>query len=75
MDEPQRHDVTVLLDAIAAGDRQASENLLPLVYEELRRLAATYMSRERSGQTLQATALVHEAYVRLIGVEDSGWDH
>jgi RNA polymerase sigma factor (TIGR02999 family) len=75
MTEPQPHDVTVLLHAIAQGDRKASGELLPLVYDELRRLAATYMSRERAGQTLQATALVHEAYLRLIGTEDPGWDN
>jgi RNA polymerase sigma factor (TIGR02999 family) len=75
MTEPQPHDVTILLHAIAQGDRKASGELLPLVYEELRRLAATYMSREGVGQTLQATALVHEAYLRLIGTEDPGWDN
>jgi RNA polymerase sigma factor (TIGR02999 family) len=60
-------DVTQLLDAIGQGDRQASAELLPLVYEELRRLAAEKMAQERPGQTLQATALVHEAYLRLVG--------
>ena len=60
-------DVTRLLDAIGQGDRQATAELLPLVYEELRRLAAEKMSQERPGQTLQATALVHEAYLRLLG--------
>lgn len=59
-------DVTQLLDAIGRGDRQASAELLPLVYEELRRLAAEKMAHERPGQTLQATALVHEAYLRLV---------
>jgi RNA polymerase sigma factor (TIGR02999 family) len=63
-------DVTRLLDAIGQGDRQASTELLPLVYEELRRLAAERMARERPGQTLQATALVHEAYLRLVGSND-----
>ena len=60
-------DVTILLDAAAAGDRRAAAELLPLVYEELRKLAAARMAAERPGQTLQATALVHEAYLRLVG--------
>src|SRR5262245_4102728 len=59
-------DVTRLLDASAAGDPQAAGQLLPLVYDELRRLAAQRLAHERPGQTLQATALVHEAYVRLV---------
>jgi RNA polymerase sigma factor (TIGR02999 family) len=68
-------DVTRILSAIQQGDRQASEQLLPLVYQELRRLAAQKMANENPGQTLQATALVHEAYLRLVGVEQSqGWD-
>ncbi|MEO8351299.1 MAG: ECF-type sigma factor [Chthoniobacteraceae bacterium] len=58
-------DVTILLDAIQSGDSQAAEQLLPLVYAELRRLAAVKMNLERPGQTLQATALVHEAWLRL----------
>ncbi len=60
-------DVTRILSAIEAGDSDASEQLLPLVYEELRKLAAARMAREAPGQTLQATALVHEAYLRLVG--------
>ena len=60
-------DVTRLLDAAAAGDRQAAAGLLPLVYDELRRLAADKLARENPGQTLQPTALVHEAYIRLVG--------
>jgi RNA polymerase sigma factor (TIGR02999 family) len=60
-------DVTRLLDAAAAGDSRAAGELLPLVYAELRRLAADQLARERPGQTLQATALVHEAYLRLVG--------
>jgi RNA polymerase sigma factor (TIGR02999 family) len=60
-------DVTRLIDAAAAGDPTAAEELLPLVYDELRRLAAARMAEENPGQTLQATALVHEAYVRLVG--------
>ncbi len=60
-------DVTRLLDAAAAGDPTAAAELLPLVYDELRGLAARALAAERPGQTLQATALVHEAYLRLIG--------
>jgi hypothetical protein len=60
-------DVTQILNAIAQGDAHAAEQLLPLVYDELRRLAAQKMVREESGQTLQPTALVHEAYLRLVG--------
>jgi RNA polymerase sigma factor (TIGR02999 family) len=60
-------ELTRLLDAIGAGDPQAAADLLPLVYDELRRLAATYLAREKPGQTLDATALVHEAYLRLLG--------
>src|SRR4051794_3976982 len=63
-------DITRLLGAAAAGDRQAPADLLPLVYEELRRLGAVRMAREVPGQTLEATALVHEAYLRLIGPAD-----
>jgi RNA polymerase sigma factor (TIGR02999 family) len=66
-------DVTRILDAIAGGDARAPEELFPLVYEELRRLAAQKLSRESPGHTLQATALVHEAYLRLIGVSDQGF--
>jgi RNA polymerase sigma factor (TIGR02999 family) len=60
-------DVTRLLDAAAAGDTQAASELLPLVYDELRKLAAVRLAREAPGQTLDATALVHEAYIRLVG--------
>jgi RNA polymerase sigma factor (TIGR02999 family) len=59
-------DVTQILDAIEHGDPSAAEKLLPLVYDELRKLAAERMAHERPGQTLQATALVHEAYIRLV---------
>ncbi len=62
-------DVTHVLDAIEHGDPTASEKLLPLVYQELRRLAAQWLAKEPPGQTLQATALVHEAFVRLVDVE------
>src|SRR5262249_49181086 len=61
-------DVTHILDAIGQGDPHAAEHLLPLVYEELRKLAAEKMAQEKPGQTLQATALVHEAYLRLVDV-------
>src|SRR5205085_343444 len=64
-------DVTSILSAIEQGDPQAASQLLPLVYDELRRLAAQKMAQEASGQTLQATALVHEAYLRLVGEEES----
>jgi len=60
-------DVTQILSAIAAGDPRAAEQLLPLVYDELRKLASAKLAAERPGQTLQATALVHEAYLRLVG--------
>jgi len=63
-------DVTRILSAIEHGDPDASEQLLPLVYDELRKLAAEKMANERPGQTLDATALVHEAYVRLVNVDD-----
>jgi RNA polymerase sigma factor (TIGR02999 family) len=62
-------DVTQILSAIEQGDPQAAEQLLPLVYEELRRLAAQKMAQESPGQTLQATALVHEAYLRLVDTD------
>jgi DNA-directed RNA polymerase specialized sigma24 family protein len=65
MNEPQK-DVTILLDAISAGDQSAPEKLLEAVYDDLRRLAAKYMRDERGDHTLQATALVHEAYIRLV---------
>jgi RNA polymerase sigma factor (TIGR02999 family) len=63
-------DVTRILSQIEQGDPQAAEVLLPLVYEELRKLAAVKLAGEQPGQTLQATALVHEAYVRLVGMEN-----
>jgi len=67
-------DVTRILAEIDQGDRVAAERLLPLVYDELRRLAKQKLSREQPGQTLQPTALVHEAYLRLVGSEDLQWD-
>src|SRR5215467_10070676 len=60
-------DVTRILSAMEQGDPQAAAQLLPLVYDELRRLAAAQLGREKPGQTLEATALVHEAYLRLVG--------
>jgi RNA polymerase sigma factor (TIGR02999 family) len=67
-------DVTQILSRIESGDPTASELLLPLVYNELRRLARANMSNERAEHTLQATALVHEAYLRLVGDEKTRWD-
>src|SRR3954466_15686465 len=67
-------DVTQLLAAIAQGNSRAAEDLLPLVYDELRRLAAQKLAHEQPGQTLQATALVHEAYLRVVG-DDQGEQH
>lgn len=66
--------VTHLLSSLAAGDRQASEQLLPLVYDQLRRAAQQKMAQERTSHTLSATALVHEAYMRLVGDDDVKWD-
>jgi len=65
--------VTRILDALGRGDVRAADELLVAVYQELRRLAAARISQEPPGQTLQATALVHEAYIRLIGVENQSW--
>jgi len=68
-------DVTLILSAIEQGDPKAAGQLLPLVYDELRKLAAIKLAQEKPGQTLQATALVHEAYLRLVGVEqEQHWD-
>lgn len=67
------HDVTQLLQSWSHGNRQALADLLPLVYDELRRLAASYMRFENPGHTLQATALVHEAYMKLIQQRDVSW--
>ena len=68
-------DVTRILSAIERGDEKATDELLPLVYEQLRVLAAKKLSKEPAGQTLQATALVHEAYVRLVGNGAQDWDN
>ena len=72
--DPSAQRVTQLLEQISGGDKLASDELLPLVYNELRSLARSRMAKEQPGQTLQATALVHEAYIRLIGEHDVGWD-
>jgi RNA polymerase sigma factor (TIGR02999 family) len=73
------NEVSRILFAIEHGDPHAAEDLLPLVYDELRRVAAAKLAQEKPGQTLQATALVHEAYARLVGREDAGeklhWDN
>ncbi len=68
-------DVTRILNAIERGDAKATDELLPLVYEELRLLAAQKLSHEPPGQTLQATALVHEAYLRLVGNDYQSWEN
>ena len=69
-------DVTRILSQIESGDPSAAEQLLPLVYEELRKLAAIRMAQEKPGQTLQATALVHDAYLRLLGNDrEQPWDN
>src|SRR5262249_28848667 len=69
-------EVSQLLNALGQGDRHAAAELLPLVYDELRRLAAAWLADERSGNTLQPTALVHEAYLRLVGSPGGEhWNH
>src|SRR5262249_36100832 len=73
---PPMSEVTRILSAIEQGDPNAAGELLPLVYDELRQLAAHKMAQEAAGQTLQPTALVHEAYLRLVGQEDEAhWDN
>jgi RNA polymerase sigma factor (TIGR02999 family) len=67
-------DVTRILDQIQQGDPHAAEQLLPLVYNKLRELAKQKLAHEKPGQTLDATALVHEAYIRLVGKKDPGWN-
>jgi RNA polymerase sigma factor (TIGR02999 family) len=68
-------DITLMLEAVRSGKQQASAELLPLVYDELRKLAAARMAREAEGQTLQPTALVHEAWLRLTRDEDRAWQN
>jgi RNA polymerase sigma factor (TIGR02999 family) len=73
---PPMNDVTRILSSIEQGDPHAASQLLPVVYDELRRLAAQRLSQEKPGQTLEATALVHEAYLRLVGTEEEkSWDN
>jgi RNA polymerase sigma factor (TIGR02999 family) len=66
-------DITALLDRVAGGDRSAASEVVPLIYDELRRLAAHFMARERPDHTLQTTALVHEAYMRLVDQRQASW--
>ena len=68
-------EITLMLEAISAGDNRASEQLLPVVYEELRRLASIRMAQEAAGHTLQPTALVHEAWLRLSGDGNQSWQN
>ena len=75
MTQPPTHELTQLLNAWSEGDRAALDKLTPLVYEELRRLAHLYMNRERKGHTLQTTALVNEAYLRLFNRENLHWQN
>lgn len=74
MAEPTQGQVTQLLQAVGRGEPRASADLLPLVYDELRKLAASRLARTPPGNTLQPTALVHEAYVRLVGSQDPSWN-
>jgi RNA polymerase sigma factor (TIGR02999 family) len=69
------NDITLILQAVERGERKASEELLPAVYEELRRLAAARLAQEVSGQTLQPTALVHEAWLQLVGAGGRTWEN
>ena len=77
MTEPlyKTHQVTDLLDAWSHGDKEALDKLMPLVYDELRRLARQHMRRERAGHTLQTTALVNEAYMRLVNQRRAQWQN
>jgi RNA polymerase sigma factor (TIGR02999 family) len=68
-------EITLMLEAVARGEKQASEELLPLVYNELRQLAGAHMAREAAGHTLQPTALVHEAWLRLAGNRGQSWQN
>ncbi len=73
--EPTTHPVTLALRKISAEGPEAATQLLPVLYDELRRLARALMSNQPAGHTLQATALVHEAYLRLVPQDDPGWNH
>ncbi|HEY9503792.1 MAG TPA: sigma-70 family RNA polymerase sigma factor [Pyrinomonadaceae bacterium] len=72
-DLPPKHEITQLLDKWSSGNQSALDELYPLVYDELHRLASRYMSRERKGHTLQTTALINEAYVRLVDQRNVHW--
>jgi RNA polymerase sigma factor (TIGR02999 family) len=74
MADSRRGMVTQILQAVEQGDSKAAEDLLPIIYEELRRLARSLMAKTPPGNTLQPTALVHEAYLRLVGGQDPGWN-
>jgi RNA polymerase sigma-70 factor (ECF subfamily) len=73
MDQPDREDVRVLLAELTKGDKDAASKLIPILYDELRRMAGGYMRRERADHTLQATALVHEAYLKLVEQRSVDW--
>ena len=73
MPGPDTSDATLLMNAAAGGDRSAADQLLPLVYEQLRRAAQNNHAAERAGHTLSATALVHEAYLKLVGPRELPW--
>jgi len=75
MSQPARHEITALLEAWGGGDKSALDRLMPLVYDELRHLAHRYMSHERLGHTLQTTALVNEAYLRLVNWKEVRWEN
>jgi RNA polymerase sigma factor (TIGR02999 family) len=75
MSEPEKRDLTELLQKWNGGDQEALEELTPLVHAELRRIAKRYMARERNGHTLQATALVNEAFIRLIDWKNARWEN
>ncbi len=75
MSQPARHEITALLEAWGGGDKSALDRLMPLVYDELRHLAHRYMTHERSGHTLQTTALVNEAYLRLVNWKEVRWEN
>ena len=74
MSTPSTGPITLMLEAAGTGDRQATENLLPLVYQELRHLAEIRLAKTPPGNTLQPTALVHEAYLRLVGSDEPAWN-
>ena len=74
MTRANREEVTILLQRARQGDRKATDHLFPLVYDELRAISQQFLAQERAGHTLQATALVNEAYLRLVGDHDVAWD-